>query len=345
MTGVTNLSGASTATGLAMLRAKHALEKAGLDAAVELTRASSVTNEVWLTTEFAIRVNRRLDQRLRREAQLARSLPDEVRYPEVVAFGTDMGFDWLVARRRRGNVLSRCWPTMAPSQRRVAVRQFAFMLRTLHRTVAPSTLEDIANAPQLLRGGALVPPVAPLLDAIEQARQLPHVDRGLMDSTKEIVRRTARTIEPFESRTLIHGDLTFENVLWDGEQITSLIDFEWSRPAPPDLDLDVFLRFCAYPHLHVAADYERQTKPADYEDVPWWLREDYPQLFGAPSALDRLRLYAIAFDVRELLTMPPTGPARELAAHHPLNRLVRDVNHRSHLDLFAQPGSDAFSRQ
>ena len=63
-------SGTKTTSGLEMARAKHALDAAGLDPTIALTRASSVTNEVWLSDEFAVRVNRRPDKRLWREARL-----------------------------------------------------------------------------------------------------------------------------------------------------------------------------------------------------------------------------------------------------------------------------------
>src|SRR4051794_19651702 len=109
-----------TTSGLEMARARHALSAAGLHADVPLVRASSVTNEVWLSDQHVIRVNRRPDKRLWREARLGAGLPPEVGYPEIVGYGTGIGFDWAVARRAPGNVLSRCWPTMAPSQRRVA---------------------------------------------------------------------------------------------------------------------------------------------------------------------------------------------------------------------------------
>src|SRR4051794_7462516 len=168
-------AGASTSSGLAMARAKHALTEAGLDPHVELTRASSVTNEVWLTPEYAIRVNRRPDHRLRREAQIGPSLPAEVCYPEIVAYGTGTGFDWLVVRRRDGNVLSRCWPTMAPAQRRLAVRQMAHMLRVLHQTECPVGLDDL-GAPQLLKSGQGYEPTGPLLVGLERARSLENID-------------------------------------------------------------------------------------------------------------------------------------------------------------------------
>lgn len=334
----TTPGGASTSSGLAIARAKHALAEAGLDPAVELTRASSVTNEVWLTADYAVRVNRRPDHRLRREAQLGPRLPAEVRYPEIVAYGMGTGFDWLVVRRRPGNVLSRCWPTMAPAQRRLAVRQLAFMLRALHESTSSVGLDDV-GAPQLLQGGQGQAPAAPLMAGIERLRAMPHVDKKLVDSLRDLVRSTARVLEPFDVPTLVHGDLTFENMLWDGEQVTALIDFEWARAAPADVDLDVLLRFCAFPELHVADDYVAQTKAEDYDDVPWWLREDYPQLFSFPHALDRLRLYAIAFEVRQLLALPADIASGELSPQHPLTRLARLASRRSYLDLHATPGS------
>ena len=210
------------------------------------------------------------------------------------------------------------------------------MLRTLHRSTCPVGLED-AGAPQLLDGRQGREPTAPLRVGLEQVRKVNHVEGKLVDGLIEIVRDSSRFLEPFDAPTLIHGDLTFENVLWDGDEVTALIDFEWARAAPADLDLDIILRFCAYPDLHVAEDYIDQTKLEDYEDVPWWLREDYQELFSFPHAFERLRVYAIAFDVRDLLAFPPEAPAANLAPEHALNRLLKMVSGRSYLDNFAGP--------
>jgi len=326
--------GGTRSTGLALARAKHALAAAGLDPDAQLSRASSVTNEVWLCDDYVIRVNRRLDKRLWREARLGPLLPAEVRYPEIVAYGTGSGYDWLIARRRPGIVLSRSWPAMPPESRRNAVRQLAAMLRSLHTTPPPDAMAELSDlgTPPLLRGGQGIEPVATLLEGLARVASMAHVDAAAIREVTGYVRRTAAVLEPFDTRTLIHGDLTFENVLWDGHEVSALIDFEWSRPAPRDLDLDVLLRFCAYPFLHVADDYAERTTPELYEEVPDWLRVEYPALFSAPRLKDRLRLYAIAFETRELLASPPSAPARRLSEHHPLNRLLRLIQRRSYLD-------------
>ena len=316
---------------MAMARARHALLQAGLDSTVRLEAASSVTNEVWLTDTHVVRVNRRPNQRLRREAIIGPSLPSEIGYPLVVAYGGRMGADYLVLKRLPGAPLAHCWPDMTPEARRSAISQLAAKLKRLHETPGPPNLPPI-DAPQMLRGDTLSP-VMSLLVATDQARSMPHVDRGLIDDVERMVYELTPAIEPFDSEFLVHGDLTFENVLWDGRQITAVLDFEWSRTSPPDVDLDVFLRFCCLPHLHVGDEWVARTRPEDYEQVPWWMQEDYPELFDVPRQFDRLRLYAIAYDMRDLTMFPPPAPASRLNEHHALNRLRRTVVGTSHLDL------------
>ena len=41
---------------------------------------------------------------------------------------------------------------------------------------------------------------------------------------------------------------------------------------------------------------------------PFWLAEDYPELFSMDHQLDRVKIYAIAWDIQELLRFPPTSP-------------------------------------
>jgi Ser/Thr protein kinase RdoA (MazF antagonist) len=162
-----------------------------------------------------------------------------------------------------------------------------------------------------------------LVRALGRAAELDHVDRTLIADAVDLVESTCDALDPFDAQTIVHGDLTFENILWDGDEVTALLDFEYARPGPPDLDLDVLLRFCALPHLHVAADYEAVTKAEDYQEVPWWFAEDYPELFSHPRQFDRVRLYSIAWDVNELLAFPPQEALARLHRHHPYQRLAQ----------------------
>jgi hygromycin-B 7''-O-kinase len=322
------------ASALALIRARRALAEAGLDPDVTIERASSVNNEVWLTPNLVIRMNLQPDQRLRREATLAAALPSEIGYPPVVAYGGDMGSEWLLLERIPGQPLSRCWPDLTLAQRRLAISQLAARLKVLHGCRAP-VVAELHKQPQLLDHAATgAAAVRRLRAAIERAATLEHVDPRKMGELDTLVAATASCLEPFDADTLVHGDLTFENMLWDGSQLTALLDFEWARPGPPDLDLDVLMRFVAYPFLHVAADYEHRTLARDYCDVPQWLAEDYPELFEVPRQFERVRLYSIAWDVQELLRFPPAAPAHELNEHHPYRRIGRTLGGLSHIDRF-----------
>ena len=118
----------------AMARARRALAEAGLDYHQSLRRADSVTNEVWVGDEVVVRVNRRPNQRLRREAMLGPLLPPEIGYPEVIGYGGALGADWLVLAKKPGVALSRCWPTMSTAERESATRQLAVRMRAIHET-------------------------------------------------------------------------------------------------------------------------------------------------------------------------------------------------------------------
>ncbi|MDZ7734244.1 MAG: hypothetical protein U5R31_15250 [Acidimicrobiia bacterium] len=178
-------------------RARAALDSAGLDMHVPLAPASSVTNEVWLSDDHAIRVNRHPNQRLRREAALAPQLPPEIGYPEIVAYGGDLGKDWLICRRVPGLVLSRCWHSMTRDERREVVRQLAERLRHIDAFEVPADLPPI-DAPQLLGGEHCFSPVDPLVEALERVGDFPHVDARLIREAQTMVRKTAYALDPLD---------------------------------------------------------------------------------------------------------------------------------------------------
>ena len=316
---------------LSELKARQALMSVGLDAS-KFELACSVTNEVWLTETHAVRFNKAGDGRLRREAILSRYLPPELGYPTIVAYSGEVGADYLILERIPGRPLAHCWPTMTDSARQNAVTQLAHQLQLLHYTRTPAGLPPI-EAPQLIQPGT-AKPVDALLRAIEHARKLPHVDTTLMSDMSLLVYEYAPALDPFDNTTLVHGDLTFENLLWAGRKLT-MLDYEWSHGAPPDVDLDILLRCCALPFLHVAPAYERLADPRDYRNVPGWLAQAYPALFEVARLGARLMLYSISFDMRELLMFPPKANARDLSPHHPLNRMRQTADGRSYIAKFA----------
>jgi len=314
--------------GTTRLRALTVIRHARLEDAGPLRPASSA-NEVWHAGPYVIRISSDVGSgRLHYEAEVAARLPPEVPYPKIVRVGRATFGEWMVVWRSPGEVLSRLWPLMDDAERRCAVEQVAAALEALHAAPAPDTMppflaHDTLECPHQL-------PPRRLLTLLERAATLRFVDPGLIEDARDLVAELADAWEGPGDR-LVHGDLHFENVIWDGERVSALLDLEWARAAPADLDLDVFLRFCADPSLHVVADYEHLAVREHYRDVPRWFREAYPALFSHPRLHDRLTLYGLAYDVRHLLVHRPTAPPDRIPQYHPYHRIKRWVDGRSHI--------------
>jgi hygromycin-B 7''-O-kinase len=318
----------------AVLRAHHALQEAGLTGVGRLTRAANSTNEVWFIGPYVLRINPVVDQAiLVHERNVLQALCSSVRAPKLVGYGQgDLG-EWLVVERLPGEELGRRWMTMAVDDREVAITALGHALRHLHATDPVAHGLDRApfitslHCPHQL-------PVERLLERCIEASRLAFVDKGLIAEVVGVVTANADAIDDHPS-SLVHGDIHFENVLWDGTTV-GLLDFEFARPGPADLDLDILLHSLAEPDMHLGADYTA-PKRADFERVPEWLRAAYPELFSHPRFADRMVVYRLAFEIRALIASPPDRPVSQLPVHHPYIRLERVVQGRSDLGWVLAP--------
>lgn len=317
----------------ARIRAQQVLEGIGVEDRRHAHRVPSAANEVWFYDDRVVRINPTPgSQRLSYEYEVVQHLPPEVGYPPILDHGVMAAGEWILYERVPGETLSRVWHRLKDEQRRAAVHDLANRLRLIHATppvrdrfgrlvTPPFQAGDSLECPHLL-------PATRLRHGIAEARRLRHVDPEVLDGAAWLVERYAPFLDSEPPATLIHGDLHFENVLWHRGRITAVLDFEFARPGPPDLDLAVLLRFCVDADLHVAPDYQHLVRPDQYRDVGRWLREAYPELFDVPNLRQRLILYSIAYDVRQLLVSPPLRPVADLPSFHPFHRLRRTIEGR-----------------
>ena len=156
------------------------------------------------------------------------------------------------------------------------------------------------------------------------------MDPGVFHAAAERL-ADARAYLDDEATTLVHGDLHLQNVLSDGGELTGVLDFEWTRPGPPDLDLDVLLRSIADPSVHLRGGTASPLHRSDFEGVVGWLRAAYPDLFAHPHLAQRLWVYRLAYDVRNLLDRPGGDLS---SPHHPYQRIVSSLRGHSEAGWF-----------
>ena len=321
-------------------RLRQVARVAGLDLSAGVEQIISYSNDAWRIGDTVLRVCWRADrERLVREAALLRSLPEEVPHVEVLDEGRVEDLTWMLTRRVEGHVLSEVWEDLDVATRRDAFRQLALTLEALHSWEPPLALARLlsARSDQWLRldagngrrlyedqvdsilGTDVNPlPVARALVLLSAARGMDGVDPALVDSVGARLAELA-PFDPFsddKDQVLVHGDAHLGNVLWRDGRLVALLDFEWVRWGPADLELQPFCRTLEEGH------------PA--EALPE-LAASYPRLTSHPHVVERLWLYDLAAVLRHLLVWPPGDPA-ESPPFHPLHRLPEMVKGSEYIE-------------
>ena len=273
----------------------------------------SDSNDAWKIGELVLRICWRGDRtRLQREALVLEHLPDEVPHVRLVAAGVIDDLSWTLTHWVPGTMLSHGWADRDRTQRRTAAEQLGHALRALHawepspevraalaaRSAQPDTSDVI--------GADLNPlPVDRALRLLEPATHLENVDQQLVVQLGEEIKRL-RPIDPLRNPSdgvVIHGDAHLNNVIWDGMRLVALLDYEWGRLGPPDLELQPLL----------ASD--------DATALIRSVVDAYPPIAAHPRFVERLWLYDLSATLRDLLVKAPLPATDDLPPWHPKRRL------------------------
>jgi aminoglycoside phosphotransferase (APT) family kinase protein len=311
---------------------------AGLAPTEPPTPVVSYSNDTWLLDSrhgsAVLRICWRGDiTRLDREAAVGGSGPAEFGYPEILGHGSadDGGqpLRWTLTRRLTGQPVDLTWPGLSRAARRSAVARLADMLRVLHDWRPPAEVARLVRDRPALDLGSSESIVGADMNALPLPRaqalagfaaRLPFVDAGLVRAALaaiEALADLAPVVDDPSVTGLIHADVHLNNLWWDGSRVAALLDFEWVRFGPRQLELE---------RLADNADVDVREGLDVYPQTLAWLLADYPQLADAPRMPDRLRLYALTQALRQLFAWPPDRPEPQLPHDHPLVRLRRLVD-------------------
>ena len=289
--------------------------RAGFSSVDEAVRLASDSNDAWRIGDSVLRICWRGDpQRLHREALLLERLPSSVPHPQLLGVGDVNGLSWTVTRWvADAPNLTDVWHSMPKRDRDSAVAQLAAAMESLHgwepddlvrqglaQRAPAATITDVL-------GADLNPlPIDRALRLIEPARQVRHVDPDVIGALANRL-ESLRHVDDLNSDggVVVHGDLHLNNIMWSGSRIAAIVDFEWVRLGPADLELQPLLR----------------PEPGHPPEIVGQLARTYPALVAEPHTVDRLWLYDLAFTLRHLLVWPPTAPGSDLPAWHPVRRL------------------------
>ena len=300
-------------------------KEAGLsvDGAVRLTGAS---NEAWRVGDVVVRISWSGDaDRASREVMVLQHLPATVPHPELLGHGTTDGRTWTLTRWVPGQVAIDTWRSMGPDVRDRFAGQLAEALAALHQWSPPPEVDErVARRPptgdvdEILAQDVNPLPIDRALRLVDEAKRAPHADAGVIDAAAERLRELRAFDVGGGDQVVLHGDLHLHNLVEADGELQTLLDFEWVRIGPRDLDLQAFLRAEA---------------AADSADVIPRLAAAYPALVAHPHVVERLWLYDLACTLRDVIVEPATAVPADLPAHHPVRRLPRIVEGPAYLEL------------
>jgi aminoglycoside phosphotransferase (APT) family kinase protein len=315
----------------ASLRIRQVMALAGLTADGPLQRIESARNEVWIVGEHVVRIASNLgSHRLAQEAQVISMLPPEVPHPGVIRSGRAAFGEWTVLPRIHAHTLAHAWLELNEAQKYGAILALGRALAAVHQVDA-SMLRPAFLAPGSLECSHQLPQ-ARLMAVIERLRADRRVDRALVSEAAVLAEQADAIMGPMPS-TLIHGDFHLENVLFGEGMVQAVVDFEFARAGWPEVDLEVLLRFCDEPQLHVVSSDATRVSRDDFKKVAGWMRAGYPELFAHPRLVERVNMCSLSYDLRDLAMFPPDRPARELPSFHPLHRVRRLLDGRGLLNI------------
>lgn len=274
-------------------------------------RLRSDSNEVWRIGDLVLRICWWSSDptHLQREALILQHLPDEVPHVRIADAGVIDTLSWTLTHWVPGSTLSDSWVDLDRAERHDAAEQLGHALRALHAwQPSPEVRAAIAARPtepdasDVIEADLNPLPVDRALRLVEPATRLENVDRRLVEQLGEQLERL-RHLDPLTDPTLgsvVHGDATLNNVIWDGRRL-ALLDFEWARLGPADLELQPLL-------------------PADGGCLRS-LVSAYPDIVAHADAVDRLWLYDLSATLRDLLVKAPLPATDDLPPWHPKRRL------------------------
>ena len=273
----------------------------------------SDSNDAWKIDELVLRICWRGDRtRLQREALILEHLPDDVPHVRLADAGVHDDLTWTLTHWVSGNMLSHVWADLDRTQQRTAAEQLGHALRGLHAwEPSPEVRAALMARPaQPDYDDVIGTDLNPLLvdralRLVEPATHLENVDQQLVVQLGEEIERL-RPIDPLRNPSdgvVVHGDANLNNVIWDGMRLVALLDYEWGRLGPPDLELQPLLLS---------------------DDATALIRsvvDSHPGITAHPQFVERLWLYDLSATLRDLLVKAPLPATGDLPPWHPKRRL------------------------
>ena len=241
--------------------------------------------------DYVLKVEKDLDVLKHQSEIVELGVRAGAKIPKIIDSGIVEGKQYLLMEKIHGNKLSADWVSFTASQKENLIAQIAEQLKILHsvhfKKYSPQRPREFDN----------------FKDSLEYFTKT--LTNFITKENKTFDSRTTENID-FVSRyfddnvskldetstaVFVHNDLHFENIMYEDDTITGLIDFDFSRQAPKDYELWHLVDFFNTPVYYVEQKLESMWEKYQLGNEIQLFKKYYPELFSHPDLSTRLKLY------------------------------------------------------
>lgn len=240
---------------------------------------------------YVLKVEKDLDVLKHQPEIIELGIQAGAKIPKIIDSGVVAGKQYLLMEKIQGNKLSASWLAFSDYQKENFIVKIAEQLKILHsvhfKKYSPQRPREFDNLKDSLeyftkKQTEFVTKDNKTFDA-RTTENISFV-RNYFDENISKLNETGTAV-------FVHNDLHFENIMYQDDTITGLIDFDFARQAPRDYELWHLLDFFNTPVYYVEKKLEDMWKKYEMGNEIQLFKKYYPELFAHPDLATRLKLY------------------------------------------------------
>ena len=251
--------------------------------------------------------------------------------PKVVDSGVVENKSYLLMEKLKGSLIVNDWLKFDMKQREKFIAELAEELKKYHSLKFPQYSIPICSDTRFQNLDAAL---RRIIDFDEvKMDDLSEEHRSDVDFLKKFYEENISSLNEENTAVFIHNDIHLENIFYEGEHMTGIIDFDWSSYAPKDYELRQIVETFRCPKYTVEERLEPLYENYQMIEEFGFLQKYYPDLFRQNNLVTRVRLFYLrktlhrVIDFQQGISKYKDGKALQIFSEE-----IRDIYRTDWLD-------------
>ena len=274
---------------------RQVMQKNKIDVGVSIKECNDgcINNVFQIGENYILKIQKELGVLLHQPFIVQLGLDRGAKVPRTIDYGEIDSRQYLLTEKMPGKKLSCDWLFFSEIQKENFIIQIVEQLKILHSIrfdkYSPQRPHEFDNFKDAI---AFITTSINGFDSVD-TKKLDKQTGENFKFIKQYYQNNLDILDEVETAVFVHNDLHFENILYQGDEITALIDFDFARQAPKDYELWHLVDFFREPVYYVAKELEPMWRRYNIGNEIRYFKKHYPELFAYKDLLSRLRLYMV----------------------------------------------------